>query len=157
MKNYFLLFVALTLSFNVFGQKISPAQLPFITHYETVYIDGGCSFFNEVNLPLEDAKYQLIISAGRKKTAFIQGATKQVLFNRVKRVKTNNGYIDYYKGEEGTFELNINSISKPETHTSVRSGTLKMSTKNISGIMNVHGKVDEADIYNGYTRKQLHL
>lgn len=144
----FILLIVLSLS--VAAQKISPAKLPYITHYETVYIDGGCSFFNELNTPLIDGKYQLIISAGVYKTAFIQGNTKQILFERKSRVKTNKGYIDYYKGKDGSFVLTINSIIKTSKHSSIRSGTLKMDTKNVSGIAKVHGKVEEGDIYNGY-------
>ncbi len=154
MRSFVSFVLLIVLSISVSAQKISPDKLPYITHYETVYIDGGCSFFNEINIPLQEHKYQLIISAYN--TAFIQGATKQILFRRKKRVKTNKGYIDYYKGKAGSFVLTINSITKIKGQGSIRSGTLKMITKNITSETRIHGKVYEIDSYNGYTERQIH-
>jgi hypothetical protein len=103
LKSFLSVVILLVFSLIGVGQKISPAKLPYITNYP-VYIDGGCSFFNEINTPLQRDKYQLIISA--YKVAFIQiRASKYILFKRLKRVKSNGGYIDYYKGREGAFTL----------------------------------------------------
>ncbi len=154
MKRCCSVILLLFLSLNVVAQKKDTVKLPYITSYP-VYIDGGCSFFNEVNIPLQEHKYQLIISA--YKVAFIQiGAYRSILFKRRMRVKTSKGYIDYYKGKDGSFVLTIDSIIKTPDHSSIRRGTLTLKTKNIIVAVKIQGKVDEIDTYNGYTERQIH-
>ena len=152
MKIYFPFIALVVFSLKVTAQIIGPGNLRYINDYP-IYVDGGCSFFNEINTPLEEKKYQLIISyqlnPRAPRVAFMQaGPHKFIYFKKTGRIKTTKGYIDYFKGKDGSFILTIDSISKINSWSSIRSGTLKINIKGINsgGVLKVHGRVEEADL-----------
>ncbi len=122
------------------------SELPYITSGYPVKIDGGCSFYVDANIPLNEHKYQLVMDS--RPLAFLEYAKGYfTYFKRIRRVKKSKGYIDYYKGGSGSFTLTIDSIVKVDRYSTIRSGVLNLATNILKVTMKVHGEVEEMDSY----------
>jgi len=113
-----------------------------------INIESGCSYFSDdADSLFRKLKCVLVITP--RYLAFIQTAdNKFIYYSYQKRVITEKGYVDTYKNDSSSFELEINRIINRRNNSSYRNGRLTLTINNIKIAFNVYGIDEEADKYN---------
>jgi len=121
-----------------------------LTYIKSQYIntESGCGYFsNDADALSRDLKCVLVITPHY--LAFVQTAdNKFIYFSYEKRVTNEKGYVDTYKNDHSSFELNINKIIGKRGTSTYRNGRLTLTINNVKTSFNVYGIDEEFDKYN---------
>jgi hypothetical protein len=126
------------------------ADIRPLAYINSKYIDtvrGSAFFSNDADLLARKLKCLLVITPSH--FAFIQTKDdKLISFKYEKRVINNKGYIDFYKNDTTSFELNIDRIITRRSTSTYRNGRLTVIINNIKTSFDVYGYDEELDQYN---------
>jgi hypothetical protein len=120
-------------------QSIEPLQ-----YFQDANDEEGLSFFG--NDGQMEMKGKALLVLNNKQTAYIKTKDgKTLYFKRKERKITNDGYMDSYTGDAGSFELGIYRIISTGPQSSYRFGHLTIDLKNTKFSIDVFGDCFEND------------